>query len=318
MSSGGNGERPARGLDGRTGAVLGGLGLAAPLIWLAHLPLPGAIHDVASGIGWVAAAAIAGWAYGTRWAWASLGVSSSLGLVVALDALVIGYLPGEWSGFDKVIWRISMVVVAVFPLLPAMIGTLAHDGAESPRLARRASRVGVAVVAASALSFATLLVSPATSSFALSLGAHWEVVPADRSPETAAYGHHLTAVHGSATPPDRSGWPSDPVVGVSVTRGNGEQDACYRAWNGWPGDPSPLYEAAPVDWGSVTLSAGPAYRVVRAGPDGSVMVGYAMARDRFVGVVLERVCYLLVVTIPAGSDLTEADAARIADGFRFE
>ncbi len=69
----------------------------------------------------------------------------------------------------------------------------------------------------------------------------------------------------------------------------------------------------------VGLPVGTARAEVLADPrePGAVVYGYGIARTRLVGLLPEAMCYILAITVPAGSPITDADARTIAASFRF-
>jgi hypothetical protein len=50
---------------------------------------------------------------------------------------------------------------------------------------------------------------------------------------------------------------------------------------------------------------------------GTRLYSYGIARDRRVGLLIEPLCYIVVVTVPVGTGLGEEDVRTIMESFRF-
>jgi hypothetical protein len=81
---------------------------------------------------------------------------------------------------------------------------------------------------------------------------------------------------------------------------------------------SDLYRGPIAESGPAELAGGGGYREVRtADPAGTTLTAVAFSRVRTIGLIREPLCYALVITLPADSAVTEADAAEILASFRF-
>ena len=198
--------------------------------------------------------------------------------------------------------------------------------APAPRTRRESTPSGVGLVAGAIALVVTGLTAlpaflvPSTSSFSLDLPAGWTRLP--RSYDTAlfdpTYGDDFTAVFGSSDPPSRDWPPRTPVLGVSTVRVEETPAVCIQQIHGWSTRDVPLFQGETIEAAAVELPSGPAFRKVTAPrSDGARLYGWGIVRGRQVGVVSEPLCYIVVLSVPAGAALTPADADAIAASFRF-
>jgi hypothetical protein len=66
----------------------------------------------------------------------------------------------------------------------------------------------------------------------------------------------------------------------------------------------------------VTLPAGQALELVRLPDDGTRLYSWSLSRTRIAGALPLDLCYILVVTVPPDSNMTEADATAIVSSIR--
>ncbi len=218
-----------------------------------------------------------------------------------------------------------MVVFHIFGTLAAIAGYLISIVCrllKRPPIGPRAG-LGLGLVASLVLvsSGAIVLVSPSKSSYAIDLPAGWAPYSAAitwlGTPESG------TVYRAAASPvPARTGLyerPPVPMLGVSVVR----QDLglaraytpseCLDALDTWGGGPSWLYRGTPVD-PSPALKVPGAVTVRTA--DGDRIYGLGVPRTRWVGLVPEKLCYLVVVSVPAASTMSDAEVGVILSSFR--
>jgi hypothetical protein len=81
------------------------------------------------------------------------------------------------------------------------------------------------------------------------------------------------------------------------------------------------HEGAMSDWTLQSTPATPAisgaYEEVRADKRGNLIYGFGLERWRFVGPFSEHLCYVIALTVPHGSAMSEADANAILSTFGF-
>jgi hypothetical protein len=211
-----------------------------------------------------------------------------------------------------------LLLAAVAVALPGFLapGTLPFD-----RLLRRsAATVGVIALAFAALTAGLTVVQLAQGPFQVSLPAGWNVVDPRYAQRDTEYGEDYTAALGSVRPFELNP-PTVPVLGITVVRaGLAEHPTaseCLRSAYGWPSSMSRLYAVPIAQSGEVTLPGGAAYRAVQLPDDGSRLYSWSLARSRLVGALPLDLCYILVVTVPPDSEMTEADATALVSLIRF-
>jgi hypothetical protein len=190
---------------------------------------------------------------------------------------------------------------------------------QAPSARRLPMLAGLVGTLAMAISWTVLLTIPDEQSFEMRLSDNWKPfsVPPRRSWDPS-YGDQFLAAYGSADRPSYEDPPRVPVVGVSVAHGGSDAtpDDCSRIFNVWGAPPSTLYDSELVDWEETALPVGPAFEMIRA-PEGLVHYSYSMTRERWTGLFPWRLCYLIVVTVPAGWSMDAMDARALAEAFRF-
>jgi hypothetical protein len=238
----------------------------------------------------------------------------------ALELSRAQFPPGEWSSlyafFDNVIIVAFCVVAAPLMWLGSRVAPRAGWGRRVNRLTSAAGAVGLFAMC---WTWALALGIPDDTSFEIDLPPGATVVERDPfdSRWEPAYGNERTALLAPGTMPTAAAVPSVPVVGVSVARSGrypGAQE-CYNLFQTWA-SVSTLYRAPLVKWGDTLLPAGPAFELTR-GPDGMVHYSYALFRQRRLALHSIDLCYLVVVTVPAGWPMTEVEARQIVETFRF-
>jgi hypothetical protein len=271
----------------------------------------------------VLAPLISGVLFGDRRVGAYIGTAAfavSYGLLLHARAPVV---PTEWSGLVVIfvtVAQVSYLLLAIVLVpLGSMLGRRLRERLEhaphTRRLPMQAGFVGALVMA---VSWAVLLAIPDEQSFEMRLPDEWKPFSAPiRRSWDPAYGDQFLAALGSTERPSYRDPPRVPVVGVSVAPGfNATADDCSRIFNVWGAPPSTLHDSELVDWEETTLPVGPAFEMVRA-PEGLVHYSYSVVRERWAGVFPRTLCYVIVVTIPAGSLMDAMDARALAEEFRF-
>lgn len=273
---------------------------------------------------WLGGAALAGAAFPHRRLGAYVGVVAA---AFAHRALMDGRAdtaPREWGGLGDIILNIVVLIYVAIAALLIVLGS--YIGA---RVARRFGRRPVAtrlrtIVAAAGLgafaaTWAIALSIPDYQSFAMRVPPAWQVLDAPgRFDWEPAYGHEFTAVLGARRMPSAEQPPETPVVGVSVAVGRTDPigpDDCYHAFQDW-GATSTLFRADLGRFGATMLPAGRAYELVRH-PEGLTHYSFALGRVRHIGYDARPLCYIVVVTVPDGWPMADADARAIAEGFSF-
>ena len=260
--------------------------------------------------------------------WVSSVNRRAIGLVGVWIALLSW--PALWTGRPKVPWWEGSPMsgllegLIVYGLVLVALGYVAGLPARRlggskvmSRLSAVAAVPGVAMLVATA---APAMSVPATESFSLDLPAGWTVSPSRPQYWSAIwpYGQDFTAQYGTQAPLDRTAAPSRPVVGVSVTGGEDEQDAQGCFWMlseyplSWAADYRDLEDAPPAP-----NPLPDAYATARQDNAGTTYYIYSLARMRTLGIMTEQLCYLVVFTLPPDSPITEADVTAIFSTFRF-
>jgi hypothetical protein len=173
-------------------------------------------------------------------------------------------------------------------------------------------------IAAVSWTWVALTAVPASQSFELRLPAGWTSVPVPAYERDPAFGRTMTAAFGSEERPVAGVAVEHPVVGLSITRFAGTPEYCLNSLRGWPPASSSIYDAPIVRTGRVALPSGQTYQEERAPqPSGTKVLATAWTRTRPAVLVSEPLCYVLVITTPPDSPVSEADARAIIDSFRF-
>ena len=93
-------------------------------------------------------------------------------------------------------------------------------------------------------------------------------------------------------------------------------ERCYEVDNLGGGPPIGLYT-----WALQSTPARPpipgAFEKVLRGPDGQTVYGLGLDRSRLVGPASEDMCYLISLTVPKDSQISEADANSLLASFQF-
>ena len=234
---------------------------------------------------------------------------------------------GEWGDLTGIGSMIGLAAVAI--VIPLGLGTYQLAGRATGRrrgtpghigriLAMAAAVGGIVAIAALSWTWVTLTAVPASQAFELRLSAGWTSVPVPAREQDPAFGRTMTAVFGSEERPIAGEAVEHPVLGLSINGFAGTPEACLSSLRGWPAASSPLYDAPIVGSGRVDLPSGQAYQIERAPePSGSRVLATAWTRTRPAILVDEPLCYVLVITTPPESPVSEADASAIIDSFRF-
>lgn len=177
---------------------------------------------------------------------------------------------------------------------------------------------GIVAIAAVSWTWVALTAVPASQTFELGLPAGWTSVPVPASERDPALGRTMTAVFGNEERPVAGVAVKHPVVGLSINGFAGSPEDCLRSLRGFAAASSSLYDAPIVRTGRVDLPSGQAYQVERAPePRGTRVLATAWTRTRPAMLVNEPLCYVLVITTPPDSPVSEADTSAIIDAFRF-
>lgn len=178
----------------------------------------------------------------------------------------------------------------------------------------------VALVVVSS-SYVALAVWPADGSFTIDTPSGWSTYQVDDvfagMPEV---GSTYRAAQGDVGDLSLPLEPTVPMLGVSVLRqrlgnsgtyGDYNSYACFRVADTW-GQPSALY----LDRGADIEAPLPdAYATVVTSSSGARYYAMALSRTRWMGLIPERLCYLVVVTVPKNSTLDLAAVQSILSSF---
>ena len=305
-----NARLPFTRLPPQAAAGIGAFGVST-LLSVAHLLLAFAFAALISGV-----------LFGERRLGAYIGTAAfavSYALLLGARAPVV---PTEWSGLSVIFIIVALVAYLLLALVLVPLGSILGRRLRArlelpPRARRLPMAAGLVGALAMAVSWAVLLAIPDEESFEMRLSDEWKSYSAPlRRSWDPAYGDQFLAALGSTDRPSYQNPPRVPVVGVSVATGFNRPDDCNRAFNVWGAPPSTFYDSELVDWGDTTLPVGPAFELVRA-PEGLVHYSYSVARDRWAGVFPHQLCYVIVVTVPAGWPMDAMDARALAEAFRF-
>jgi hypothetical protein len=166
-------------------------------------------------------------------------------------------------------------------------------------------------------------VTPARSSFEVTLPSGWTTL-SETTGRYLPYCRDFAAVEGSVDFLEEE--PTVPAlcgVAEKLTRLPDETDAnvgdaewCYHVFD---------HEGPTVDpldqWSQRASPPSPAisgaHEEIRVSQSGTVVYGLGLERTREVGPTQEQVCYVVVVTVPKGWPMTEADVNGILSTFRF-
>jgi len=289
------------------------VGTVAALLWAQS-----SYEDLSLGLEAILVGGIAfGIAY--RSALTLVGELASVWCWSALQGSLAPHVPSETPGG----FELAMAFIGGLGLaMAAYVVSLLFRLRPRPKIGRRPGLVlGLVSVIVFASSVVVVATTPYGSSFTIETPPGWATysVSVDYTvgPE---YGTTFRAsVSGIETPQNSSG-PLAPMLGVSVLRrefGNYADSDCLRILDSWGGPASWLYTGynEHKDTSLSPAVSGAAEVLVRTAA-GDRIYGLGVSRNRMVGFVPENLCYLVVVSLPADSMLTEAQVNDIFATFR--
>ena len=231
---------------------------------------------------------------------------------------------GEGFGGSEVTLAMAFVAAFGFAFVAYLVSLLLRRGLHPKPKSRLGLVFGLVAVIVFAGSELVAASTPYGSSFAIDTPPGWAPYPLSVSYMVAPeYGLTFRAsVSGIETPENSSG-PTVPMLGASVVgQPLGEGDphsagACLEILDDAFGPSSWVYTGLR---GSIHTSLSPAVsggdEVLVKTAGGDRIYGLGISRTRMIGLVPERLCYLLVVSVPADSTLTNAQVNGILSTFR--
>jgi hypothetical protein len=179
-----------------------------------------------------------------------------------------------------------------------------------PGVCRASAAMALPGALALVATVAAALLYPTGQSYTMQLAPGWTRLPSQVYwYQMWPYGTDLTAQYGATADPDRTNAPGYPTIGLSVVGGRPGQTGadCFQ-----------MLWGTEMQVGDPDANPNPdAYYVTGQDESGTSYHAFTLARTRFVGVMTENLCYLVVFTLPRGSPITETDVSAIFATFRF-
>jgi hypothetical protein len=161
---------------------------------------------------------------------------------------------------------------------------------------------------------------PTSQSFAVSVPGGWTSYdPATAPGDTVRvmYGADYFAIEGDTNPVSDLSRPPAPMLRITVFAVQPGSDGSMRC-NIWPGQADWTYRASrQVDWKPPDVSAADADLSASLNDSGDSFFVLEAPRTRQVGVVVQHLCYLMVVSVPATSGLSRSDIDALFSSFRY-
>jgi hypothetical protein len=271
---------------------------------------------------WFGAPIVLGAIYPNRRLAAYLGLVAALVAFIMLGATRADLPQGEWSGFGRIVENV--VLIAYATLAAGLVVSGAAMGsrmARRPRMRVRGSTALHALTASgilvTALTLSMSIWLPDSRAYAVYLGPEW-VSAGPYLSFDPTYGTDFQAELVTLERPDFYKPPTHPVLGVSVVSlpAFSAPLDCFHAFVPWPGNPM-LTQTKLSRSGDTTLPIGPAYEWIGQ-REGLTFYSYSFGRERRILFDSRPLCYMLVVTVPSSSSMTEADARTIVESFRYQ
>jgi hypothetical protein len=291
------------------------VGSTASLLWAESS------YQETFGVGFLALF-VGGIAFGIayRSALTLVGELASVWCWSALQGSLAPHVPSEtFGGFELAMAFIGGLALA----MAAYVVSLLFRLRPRPKVGRRPGLVlGLISVIVFGSSVVVVAATPYGSSFTIETPAGWAPhsvsVDWNVGPE---YGTTFRAsVSGIETPLDSTG-PLVPMLGVSVLRrefGDYATSDCLMILDTWGGPSSWLYSGINQrEDTSLSPAISGAHEVLVKTPAGDRIYALDISRNRMVGFVPENLCYLVVISLPADSMMTEAQVNDIFATFRF-
>lgn len=222
----------------------------------------------------------------------------------------------EGSGFDMTM--IVFVGGCIIAAISYGIGIPFRVGQTPRQLELATAAAGLVAALMFGVAAVVFVAVPAGLSFDLTVPSGWTVVSQGTTYQhgPVQFGYDYTAVFGADRAPSLDAV-TVPVIGVSVVGGPADvyagdlSGSCVEPFSyggllGGTSDPVPANNPLPSSRELVFRNAA-----------GAKAFDFTLARMRMVGVLPEHLCYLVAVTLPAETSISESDVLAIVSTFRF-